>query len=315
VATPWRSMNSSVRRSTDRRRGTGEVLGQYREAIVGSIIGVIIEFANYFMFRHSPAGSLLALLVAILGILLALLRSALQLTVQDALQPVEKLAEIVDLQAESNIGVIGGLLQRYLTVTETQFRPVKEQIVADATEKLRRLAVEKRSAALQTTDYYDWLKRELGSIRPGEYMRAVSLSSDEEWNDSQLEKNFLSWNLEAAARGALISRIFVVEEARLAAFLQIPPIRAHTVEADTGMVGYYLSRDYLQRADRDVLAEIGEGFIDFNGHVGLEDRFDPTGKTRGEVTMLPSDLDKMQRIYQRLLNMSEPLSTQLVAKP
>jgi hypothetical protein len=300
---------------SSRRRGTNDVISQYREAIVGSLIGIAIEAANYALFQHSPAGSLLALLVAIFGIMLALLRSALQVSVQEALQPVEKLAEIMDLEADANIALIEGLLQRYLTVTETEFRPVKEQIVADATEQLRRLAVEKRSATLQTTDYYEWLFKQFSSVRSGEYVRAVSLSSDTEWNDSQLERNFLSWNLEAAKRGALISRIFVVEEARLGAFLRLPSIQAHTTEATTGLTGYYVSRDYLQRADRDALAAIGEGFIYFNERVGLEDRFDPNGRTRGEVTMLRSDLDKMRRSYERLLNMAQPLTNQLANNP
>ncbi|MEU4714097.1 hypothetical protein AB0F73_10675 [Micromonospora purpureochromogenes] len=284
------------------------MIAQYREAVVGSAMGIGIEFANYSLFDHSPAGSQLALTVAIVGVLLALLRSALQLFVQDALEPVEKLAEIVDLQADSNVALVEGLLQRYLSVTEIEFRPVKEQIIADATEQLRRLAVEKRSSTLQTTDYYEWLFTQFDALRPGEYVRAVSLSSDTEWNDSQLERNFLAKNLEAANRGAQVSRIFVVEDERLADFLKLPPIAAHTTEIDNGLMGYFVSRNYLQRADRDALAEIGEGFIDFNGHVALEDRFDPNGKARGDVTMLRSDLDKMRRIYQRLLNMAMPLS-------
>src|SRR4051812_14545218 len=88
------------------QRGTSEVLTQYREAVVGSLIGVAIEFANYFLFRHSVAGSMLALSVAIIGLLLALLRSALQIFIQESLVPVEKLAEVVDLQTDSNVAVV-----------------------------------------------------------------------------------------------------------------------------------------------------------------------------------------------------------------
>jgi hypothetical protein len=298
------------RRSRD-RRATGEVLAQYREAIVGSVIAIIIEGTNYLVFKHSTAGSQLALTVAIIGVMLALLRSAMQLSMNEALQPVRKLSEIVDLQAEANIAGIQSLLQRYLSVTEVEFRSVKEQIVNDAAEELRRLAVEKRSATLQTADYYDWIFRQFEALRPGDYVHAVSLSTDTEWNDSQVEKKFLAKNLEAAENGVEISRIFIVEEERLSRFLALPPIKAHTVEARTGLNGYYISRRSLEKFDRHYLEEVGEGILDFNGHVGLEDLFDPDGRARGQVTMLRSDLDKMLRVYERLLNLAEPLSETL----
>jgi hypothetical protein len=267
------------------------VFAQFREGIIGSLIGIVIEVVNYAKFEHSPDGAQLALIVALVGVLLAVLRSALQLSIDEALAPVTKLAEIVDLQMDLNVDNVQLLLQRYLSVTEPEFKQVKEQIVADATEKLRRLAIEKRSATLQTTDYYDWLFRQFDLLAPGEYVHAVSLSSDTEWNDSQLEKNFLAKNLEAAKRGVLVSRIFIVEEKRLEDFLKLPPIHAHTKEADTGLQGFYVSRNNLELVDREALAAIGEGFIDFNGHVALEDRFDTQGLARGDVTMLSTDLN------------------------
>ena len=306
-----RRAKRAQRRSRE-RRASGEVLLQYREAIAGSIIAIIIELTNYFVFKHSTAGSQLALTVAIIGVLLALLRSALQMSLSEALQPVQKLSEIVDLQADANIAGIQSLLQRYLSVTEVEFRTVKEQIISDAAEELRRLAVEKRSATLQTADYYDWIFRQFDVLKPGDYVHAVSLSSDTEWNDSQVEKKFLAKNLAAAANGVEISRIFIVEEKRLAKFLTIPPIEAHTIEAKTGLQGYFISRSTLERFDRRYLEEVGEGILDFNGHVGLVDRFDPDGRARGQVTMLQSDLDKMLRIYERLLNLAEPLSVGMV---
>ena len=296
------------------RRVSGEIVNQYREAIVGSVIAIIIEVTNFFFFEHSTAGSQIAITTAIVGILLALLRSAVQLSMNQALEPVQKLSEIVDLQSAANIAGIQSLLQRYLSVTEVEFRSVKEQIISDAAEALRRLAVEKRSATLQTADYYDWIFRQFDALRPGDYVHAVSLSSDTEWNDSQVEKKFLAKNLDAAANGAEISRIFIVEEERLANFLAIPPIQAHTVEAATGLNGYYISRRTLEKFDRRYLEEVGEGILDFNGHVGLEDRFDPDGRARGDVTMLQSDLDRMRRVYDRLMNLAEPLSESLASR-
>lgn len=310
-------------------RRPGEVALQYREGLAASAIAIAIEAANYAFFKHSEAGSQLALTVAIVGVLLALLRSALQLYVTqavtplrsdvdkarvelvEALQPVRKLTEVMDLQAELNVTQLRSLIQRYSGVIEAEFRPVKEQIVNEATEQLRRLAIEKRSATLQSADYYDWLFRQFDSLGAGAYVHAVSLSSDSEWNDSQLEKNFFAKNLAAAERGVHISRLFIIERQRLPEFVKLPPIKAHTVEAQTGLDGFFIPRDLLERADRDYLASVGEGFIDFNGHVGLEDRFDPDGRARGEVTMLRADLDKMLRIYERLLNMGEPLSSRM----
>jgi|GEM_PF-3930417 len=289
---------------------------EYREGIIATAIAIVVEGVNWFAFDHSQPGTILAVSVALVGLLLVITRLALQSYIKATfrstfgvtMERVERLTEIADLSVRSNVSSISGLLETYLRVGEPEFAPVRRQIVEDAAEKMRKLAVEKRTPVLETPDYYAWLFDQFDNVREGGYIHAVSLSSDLEWNDSQVEKKFLEKNLESARSGVKVSRIFVAREETLAKFIKLPPIEAHTKEVENGLVGYWVSRNQLEKAAPDLLKSIREGFIDFNGHVALEDVFDSDGGARGEVTLLPADLERMQSIYMKLQNMAEPLS-------
>jgi NAD(P)-dependent dehydrogenase (short-subunit alcohol dehydrogenase family) len=170
------------------------------------------------------------------------------------LTPLGRLGTPGEVAGVVSFGVSGGLLQRYLTVTETQFRPVKEQIVADATEN----CAGSRWKALR-------------GVADDRLLRLVEAGTGRD-PAGRIHACGLTVHRRGVERLAAGEELPVVEPgSRGTRRPHLPDLR-----------GYYLSRDYLQRTDRDVLAEIGEGFIDFNGHVGLEDRFDPTGKTRGD---------------------------------
>lgn len=291
--------------------------GVYREAVVAAIIAGAIELANALLFtKHGEStapGAALALAVAGVGLMLTVHRHSLQSHIANNLARIDRMADLIDIAVESDTAVLTGVFQAYARVTESEFREVKDQLLSNTIEQLRKLEIEKRSDTLGTLDYYEWLFRAFDNLGRDEYMHAVSLSSDTEWNDSELEKKFLQKNLDAAAAKAQVSRIFVVPPTRLEAFIDIPPIAAHCVENDNGLNGYYVDRSQLEASDAALLKAIGEGFIDFNGRVGLEDIFDLDGGVRGQVTLNPSDLTRMGRIYDRLQNMAVPLSHALVA--
>ena len=294
----------------DMSKGAG---AQYREGICAAVIGIIIEGVNAIFFKNSGEGTLLAVAIALIGLLLTITRFALQTFFKETFTKVEAMAKIIDLSVHTKTDLVKDLLDAYIRVTEEEFREVKEHIVTEASEKLRRLSTEKRSPTLQTTDYYSWLFRQFDDNRLGEgdYIHAVSLASDTEWNDSQEEKNFLDKNIAAAQRGVEVARIFIAKESDLPHLLSLPPIDLHTVEVDNKLDGYYVSREHLEKSDRDFLASIGEGFIDFNGRVALEDRFDQIGRVRGEVTLHRGDLHKMKSIFEKLKYMAKPLRINL----
>ncbi|MBY8856636.1 hypothetical protein K7711_09135 [Nocardia sp. CA2R105] len=284
-----------------------EIKLQYLEGLIGAFIALVTEGANYLFFEHSRAGTQLALTVAILGLLLTILRRSIQSFIESSLTPVRKMSEIIDLQTNANVQEIQALMQIYISITEEEFRFVNEQIISDAEQQLRRLAVEKRSSTLQSSDYYDWIFKQFDNLKEGDWVRAASLSSEIEWNDSQLERNFLAKNIEAGARGVKIDRIFVIDPATLPKFTQLYPIQQHLAGRNPGVNGYIVNRTTLEKEDPALLRDIREGILDFNGRVGLEDIFSSGGGTRGEVTMHEPDLLRMRRVFDRLMYMAAPM--------
>lgn len=293
-------------------------LWQWIEPVVGLILAVVIEIVNVLFFKSS-AGWVLGVGIAIGSLLLALQRMAIEREVtgeatkiraelRSETEPIRALSEYVDLTQVANYEPLTDLTNRYASITEIEFAPVKKQMVEDTIEKLRRLAIDKRSPTLRTGDYYDWLFTEFGRLKSGEYVHAVSLSSEEEWNDSELENNFLQANIEAGERGVKVTRIFVVPSGRLKEFIKLPPIVLHTQESPTPLIGYRIRREELEKYDPGLLKEINEGFLDLNGRVGLEDMFDQSGQARGDVTMLPQDLKRMNALFNKLMNLAKPLS-------
>jgi len=280
---------------------------EFREAVVGAVTALVTEAANFFLFDHSEAGSVLAIAIAVVGLLLSVMRQSLQVYFSERFSRIDKLAQITGLSLSSDVASVSDLLRAYLAVGEQELSGLKQEIVVEATTKLRRLAMEKRSALL-SADLYAHLFQQLDNCRSGDHVHAVSLSSEVEWNDSQVERNYLEKNREAAGRGVEVSRIFVVESGALSRFLSLPAIVEHTVESTSPLRGYFVSRGQLEHDDRELLMAIGEGFIDFNGRVAFEDRFDPAGRVRGVITVLPADLERMRSIYGKLQNMAVPLS-------
>ncbi|WP_335986133.1 hypothetical protein [Glycomyces sp. MUSA5-2] len=289
------------------------------EAVFGLLLGAAFGVVNWLFLASSPAGWALSLAAPVGSMLLTIQRKALEesfakerddinATLARDLLPLRKIADYIEIGPDADYSSLNEVVRRFAAITEPEFSPVKQKIVKDATEQLRLLAINKRSSTLQTGDYYDWLFRQFGTLGNGEYVHAVSMSSDEEWNDSDLERNFLRANIDAAERGVRVERIFIVESKRIAEFLTRSPIDQHTKESEAPLIGYLVKNEEVTKYDPNLLKQIGEGFIDFNGRVGLEDRFDPSGSARGEVTMLDVDLSRMLEIYNKLIKMATPLS-------
>ncbi|MEU4384453.1 hypothetical protein [Promicromonospora sp. NPDC023805] len=278
------------------------------EGVIGGIAGAVIEVANLAFFANSSAGLALGVGALIGGLLLSVQRSAIERMVESELAPLRKVESYVDISSTASYEPFASIVQRYASITEVEFESVKSKIVAEAHDRMRALAIDKRSPTLQTGDYYEWLFRQFGQTQRGEYVHAVSMSSEEEWNDSDLETNFLEANVKAAERGVDVTRIFIVPTSRIAEFVRIPPIVAHTDESEVPLRGLWVRLEHVERYDPNLLRSLGEGFLDFNGRVGLEDRFDPFGEARGDVTMLPADLRRMRKQFEQLQKMAKPLT-------
>jgi len=281
------------------------------EAAIGAGIAVVIEVVNVTVFGNTPAGIALGVGSLVAGLMLSVQRNALERTIEHETAPIHKIKEYLDISREVSYEPLSSIVQRYGSITEPEFLTVKNRIATETQDQLKRLAVDKRSPTLQTGEYYEWLFEQFKKVGKGSYVHAVSMSTIEEWNESDLEANFLKANIEAGQRGAEITRIFVVGSNEIANFLAIDAIQKHAVESTEPLHGHWVRREVLQKQDPRLLGALGEGFIDFNGRVGLEDRFGEPGEARGDVTMLPADLQRMRLQYDRLMQMAVPLSSGL----
>lgn len=280
---------------------------QLNEAIVGGIIAVCIEAINALFFHHSPLGVAVAILVVVMGILLAIMRSTLREAFAETYEHVDQMAKAMDLSRKVKLAELGSLFREYMDIHEEDFRRVKEQIVEDASRKLHDLAANKRSPLLARNEYYAWLLPMLEKLGNGDTIQAVSTSSDAEWDDSPEEKRFLALNLAAAAAGCKVERIFVVKKNRLDSFLKIAAIDAHTVEAAMNLNGSIAYVEDLEKRAGLLLKQLGNGFLLINGRVGLIDEFNETGDVRGVVTMNSGELSRFKTMFEHFRLMTEPL--------
>ncbi len=151
----------------------------------------------------------LAGVTAVIGGFQAVSRLAMTRMLNAEMIAVKKLAETVDLQRECSVTGIQEMLLLYLQVTEPEFRPVKETIISEATDKLRQLAHERSSPELATGDYYSWLLPIIDQSKKNSEIWAVSMMLSTEWDSSPAEERFLQANMEAAKRGVKVQRVFV----------------------------------------------------------------------------------------------------------
>jgi hypothetical protein len=273
---------------------------------VDAIVAAIIAAALYVVGKEDLAG-----IAIVVGLLLIVSRFVQSAFIKESLSPLQKVYEIVDLNQKSDVAEIDSLLKAYLSIRENEFRGVKDTVLVEATTKLRRLASEKRSDELGTSEYYSWLLPIIDDAKGGDTISAVSCMFDAEWDDSPTEVRFLKANLDAAQRGAHVERVFIIPEAKLSAALQNEPIKLHTVEVKNKVNGVYVTREYLEGHDPQLLKESEDGFISFSGRVALIDRFDDKGMVRGIVTMNENDIRRLDRVFERLKLHAKPLTQSL----
>jgi hypothetical protein len=90
-----------------------------------------------------------------------------------------------------------------------------------------RSQTEKTSHELSTGVYYQWLLPALAEAGRGHKIHALSMMMNCEWDDSPVERRFIESNIQAARRGVLIDRIFVMPAAVLAEASRNPAILCH----------------------------------------------------------------------------------------
>lgn len=276
-------------------------------------LDVVVGAASTLILYFPLANPGLAETIGVVTMLLGASKVAVFSYIEDRLEPVTKMTEVMDLTQSLTVSDLQDLSRVYVSIVEHEFRKVKESVVSEAHQKLKKLAQQKKSDELSTAEYYAWLLSILSEVRKGEEVRAISVMNPAEWDDSPAETRFFSENLAAVARGVIIQRIFVMPRARLAEALELPPVKSHMRGANAGLRGYFVDLDYLRQKEPHLLAQIGCGFIEIGARVALVDLFADTGQVRGQVTMDRSELRNLMRIFDKLQFYSHELSENLLA--
>jgi hypothetical protein len=262
----------------------------FAEIIVGLPLSLIL-----YALGLTPVAEL----TAVLGPALSGSRYLLERRIAAEMAAVHSLAAIIDLEANVQVRELQEMCRVYLEVTEDEFRPVKKQLLLETIERLRRLALQKKSDELSTGEYYNWLLPMIDTAAPGSTIWAVSMMLETEWNDSPYEDKFLALNMAAAKRGVHIERVFVVDHANLQRLATNKGIAAHLKNASALLTPLVVFRDDLAKADPTLVRDLGDGFIAFDDRCALVDMSSPEGM-RGYVTLSPGDLQRLKRKFERL---------------
>jgi hypothetical protein len=248
------------------------------------------------------------------GLLLGLNQIRTDVKTEKGFERVNRLAEIVDISSNTDIEQLKLLVDAYSRIPEPEFQTVKDNVVTLARDELLRLARDKSSGELSTGTYYRWLLPMIGDAPSGSTIKALSLMLQCEWDESQAEESFIEANIQAARRGVIISRIFVMPRTLLREACENPAVRSHLKEVEpANLRGYFVDLDWLQQHDEPLASKLGDGFIAFDQQeVALIDLHSVSGSIRGLVTKLPAELAKIRIVHEELAIHARELSHDLL---
>lgn len=263
------------------------------------VVEVLVGFCAGLLCQVFGLSDLAMLIWAVSGFQ-TLSRWAFQATMSEGLEPVAKLAQIMDLHGRTDVESLANLQRLYFQITEAEFRALKDSIVAEASERLLRLATEKASDELPAGEYYSWLLPMLDKAPTGGHIWAVSMMLDSEWDGSAAEEKFLRANIDASERGVRVERVFVVPRASVTTIHGHPAVQAHWNE-EGNFEPYFVEQESLKARDPELLDALGSGFIAFDDRVALVDG-EEGGQIRGKVTMNRQEMAKLGRMFANLKN-------------
>jgi hypothetical protein len=249
----------------------------------------------------------LAQVTWIIGIALSFTRYAFSKKLEEEMSSVRNLASIIDLERQIRVDSFLEMVRVYLEISEPEFRTVKDGIVKEASDRLSTLAREKTSEELATGEYFTWLFDELRSTVAGSRIWAISMMLEIEWLESQVEQTFLDLQLTAAGKGVDVERIFVVRRKDIPQLLSNKYIKAQFEKAGKRLRPLVVEREYLETHDPTLLSQLGDGLMGIDARVVLIDISSPTGY-RGRVTMNPSSIASLQRMYTNLRSNARPMA-------
>ncbi len=277
-------------------------------ALVEMILVTLVSVVSFYTVDQP----LVAPIIGFVGTLLVINRAFHNFQTESIMQPtedkVQKIGEIIDTDDKIDHASISELYKTYLGVEEPEFRDLKDNIINSALRDLRNLKIKKETDDLSTGDYYEWLLKRLDEVDKNGSIKAVSRMHNAEWDDSPQEVKFIARNLNAAAVGAPVERVFIMSHATKEAALNLKPVRDHAEGSNTGLMGYFANEELLKKNNNKLLRDAADGFIIINSKVALIDKFDGDGNVRGVVTMDKGTIKQLEKIFSQLKQSSRRLT-------
>lgn len=262
------------------------------EAIVGAIASALV----YFLKPNSELWEI----IWIVGLMLAFARYA----ISKEIGKIEKLY-VVNYKILKHREVID-LAKTYNEISELEFSSLKIDIISNANRELSLMARMKRSGEMSTGSYYNWLINYIDGTKGRTKIWAISTMLGIEWDDSPQEREFLRANLEAAARGVKIERVFIVKSADVNRLCENHAISAQLNEGSGNFDLKYVVEEYLKSGDPRLLKKIGAGIIAFDDKVVLVDKEGDDG-IRGTITLNQDDVLEWKGCFSSLKQLSTAL--------
>jgi hypothetical protein len=135
-----------------------------------------------------------------------------------------------------------------------------------------------------------------------------------EWDESPAERTFIRDNLDAAARGVFVERIFVVPRSEIPKLSSNQAIKAQLDGAGKFLNPMVVEREYLEGHDPQLLKQLGDGLLAVDMRVVLIDVLSPEG-IRGYVTMNQPEIARLRRMFENLRVHARPMAEVVAAAP
>ena len=186
----------------------------------------------------------------------------------------------------------------------------KDDFLVKRTEKsIKDFVANNSTQNLKSDIYYLYLF----SLLTGTEDKVWAVSMGTEWDDSEEEKEFLRLNFEVADKRILLERIFVIDKSQVNTLKTTDPIYEQIKRSGKFLKTYIAFKEDISISDRQLLQQIGEGFLAFDDYAIAQDVFDD-GKIRGELSADEETIKRYSRRFNSLRHYAKFVNEKILEK-
>ena len=259
-----------------------------------------------------------ALIVGTIGALLIINKEFIIFSHNERFQILDNtingIAEVVHIRDKTDYKNIENLIDAYVHIPQQGFADIKNKIVTEAFRNLRDLRMTMESPLLDPLTSLQTSLHMLNNLNGGDYVKAVSFCNTGEWDGSKWWDEYLEANFTAAKNDAIVERIFIVERARLKELRESPVGKFHTEShrKEEFFRGYFINKENLARTHKDLMEEVGSGFIlirQGNEKMLVVDVFiKESDSYKTKIVYDPLKIITFESAFNQLLKEAEPLT-------